>query len=92
MCIYFWIILAVPTKTTTLCHGLMRWYSNRGYSFFSIVSPTKFSPDFLFSKIAQSYNRSDVFNTDELKDIIARYAEVIVDDSTIVGDWREVLS
>lgn len=59
---------------------------------FLLAGHTKFSPDLLFSKIAQSYNRSDVFNTDELKDIIARYAEVIVDDGTIVGDWREVLS
>ena len=59
---------------------------------FLLAGHTKFSPDLLFSKIAKSYNRSDIFNTDELKDIIACYAEVIVDDGTIVGDWREVLS
>ena len=59
---------------------------------FLLAGHTKFSPDLLFSKVAQSYNRSDVFNTDELKDIISPYAKVIVDDGTIVGDWREVLS
>lgn len=59
---------------------------------FLLAGHTKFSPDLLFSKVAQSYNRSDVFNTDELKDIISLYAEVIVDDGTIVGDWREVVS
>ena len=59
---------------------------------FLLAGHTKFSPDLLFSKVAQSYNRSDVFNTEELKDVISLYAEVLVDDGTIVGDWRNTLS
>lgn len=59
---------------------------------FLLAGYTKFSPDLLFSKIAQSYNCSDVLNTNELKDIISDYAEVIVDDGTLVCDWREILS
>ena len=55
---------------------------------FLIAGHTKFSPDLLFSKIAQSYNRSDVFTTHELKDIISLYAEVIIDEGNIVCDWR----
>ncbi len=52
---------------------------------FLLAGHTKFSPD------TQSYNRSDVFNTSELKDVISPYAEVIVDNGTIVGDWRNTL-
>ena len=56
---------------------------------FLIAGHTKFSPDLLFSKIAQSYNRSDVFMTEELKvAVISSYAEVIVDEGDIVQDWR----
>ena len=47
---------------------------------FLIAGHTKFSPDLLFSKIAQSYNRSDVFTTLELKEVISQYAEVVVDN------------
>ena len=53
---------------------------------FLIAGHTKFSPDLLFSKIAQSYNRSDVFNTIELSRIISQYADVIIDDGDIVCD------
>ena len=69
----------------------MKWYSNRSYTFLRVsllAGHTKFSPDLLFSKVAQSYNRSDVFNTDD----ISPYAEVILDDGTLVGGWREVFS
>ena len=52
---------------------------------FLLAGHTKFSPNLLFSKVAQSYICSDVFNTDELKDI-SPYAEVIVNNGTIVGD------
>ena len=38
---------------------------------FLIAGHTKFSPDLLFSKIAQTYNKSDVFNTEELGDIVS---------------------
>ena len=54
---------------------------------FLLAGHTKFSPDLLFSKVAQSYNRSDVLDT-----VISPYAELTLDDGTLVGDWREVLS
>ena len=56
---------------------------------FLIVGHTKFSPDLLFSKIAQMY-KSDMFNTEELGDIVARYATVTIADGTMVHDWRSV--
>ncbi len=58
---------------------------------FLIAGHTKFSPDLLFSKIAQTYNRSDVFTTQELKDIFALYADVFIDDGTLVCDWRNAM-
>lgn len=74
------------TCSTNKNYYLMSWAIEMVYQgklqFFRISfllsGHTKFSPDLLFSKIAQSYNRSDVFNTNELKDIISDYAEVIV--------------
>jgi len=59
---------------------------------FLIAGHTKFAPDLLFSHIAQSYNHSDVFTTEELKGIISPYAEVIIDDGKIVCNWRDVLT
>ena len=50
-----------------------------------------FSPDLLFPKIAQSYNRSDVLSTEDLKDV-SRYSDVVVDDGTIVCDWKSTLA
>lgn len=49
-------------------------------SSFLIAGHTKFSPDLSFAKIAKDYNRSDVFNTEELKDVIALHADVVVDN------------
>ena len=59
---------------------------------FLIAGHTKFSPDLLFSKIAQTYNRSDVFTTVELGDIISRYSSLTIADGTMVLDWRSVLT
>ena len=59
---------------------------------FMIPGHTKFAPDLLFSKISKTYNKSDVFTTEELKNIIFPYAEVIVDDGSVVSDWRNKLS
>ena len=59
---------------------------------FLIAGHTKFSPDLVFSKIAQSYNRSDVFNTIESSRIISQYADVIIDDGDIVCDWRNPMN
>ena len=54
---------------------------------FLIAGHTKFSPDLVFAKIAKTYNRSDVFNT-ELKSVIVPHADVVVDRGEIVCDWR----
>ena len=59
---------------------------------FMIAGHRKFSPDLLFSKIAQSFNRSDVFTTTDLKELAGRFADVVVDDGEIVVDWRTPLS
>ena len=59
---------------------------------FLIAGHTKFSPDLLFSKIAQSYNRSDIFTSAELKETISQYADVIVDHGEIVCDWRSSMT
>jgi len=50
-----------------------------------------FSPDLSFAKIAKDYNRSDVFNTGELKNVITLHADV-VDQGEIVCDWRTKLT
>ena len=59
---------------------------------FLLAGHTKFSPDLLFSKVAKAYNRSDVFNTSELSNIIAPNSVVAVDNGALVADWRDVLS
>jgi hypothetical protein len=59
---------------------------------FLIAGHTKFSPDLLFSRIAQTYNKSDVFCTQELQDVIALYADVTIDDGSIVCDWRNAMT
>ena len=57
-----------------------------------IAGHTKFSPDLIFSKIAKTYNQSDVFTTTKLKDLISRYADVTVDEGSIVCDWRNAMT
>ena len=42
--------------------------------------------------MAKAYNRSDVFNTTELSNIVTPYADVVVDNGSLVADWRDVLS
>ena len=58
---------------------------------FLVAGHTKFQPDLLFSSIAQSYNRSDVFTTEKLKEIVDRHAKAIIDDGHLVCDWRSKL-
>ena len=41
---------------------------------FMIAGHTKFSPDLLFTRISQTYHHSDVFNTEDLKEVALRYA------------------
>ena len=59
---------------------------------FLIAGHTKFSPDLVFAKIAKSYNRNNVFNTEELKGIIGLHADVVIDHGEIVSDWRTKLT
>ena len=55
---------------------------------FMIAGHTKFSVDQLFSRVAQSYNRSDIFNTTELSSCISQYADTLIDQGEIVQHWR----
>ena len=88
------------TSSTNMNYYMMSWayemVQHKRVDFlrisFLIAGHTKFAPDLLFSKIAQTYNRSDVFNTDELKEVISTYAEVVVDEGELVCDWRTPLS
>ena len=59
---------------------------------FMIAGHTKFSPDHLFARISKSFNCSDVFTAEELKEIAAPYADVIIDNGEVVVDWRNSLS
>lgn len=59
---------------------------------FLVAGHTKFSPDLLFLRIALTYNRSDIFTTQELKDIISQYANFTIDKGDLVCDWRESMS
>ena len=38
--------------------------------------------------IAQTYNQLDVFNAQELQEVIAPHADVIIDQGEIVRNWR----
>ena len=51
----------------------------------------KFAPDLLFSRVAQTFNRSDVFNTAELGQVAGQYANVTIDDGAKVQPWRASL-
>ena len=55
---------------------------------FMIAGHTKFAPDHLFARVSKSFNRSDVFTPEELKEIAAPYADVIIDNGEVVVDWR----
>ena len=56
-----------------------------------IAGHTKFSVDHLFSMVAQSFNHSDVFTTEELAGIVEPYAIVVIDSGDIVTPWRAAL-
>ena len=58
---------------------------------FMIAGHTKFAVDQLFSRIAQTYNRSDIFNTAELASCIGQHADIVVDQGEIVHKWRDSL-
>jgi hypothetical protein len=58
---------------------------------FMVVGHTKFAPDRLFSRIANSYNSSDVFNIGELVAIAEQYATATEEDGTRILKWRQEL-
>ena len=59
---------------------------------FMIAGHTKFNVDRLFSKIAISYNRSDIFNIDDLAAVVRLHVHVVTDaEGEIVKCWREQL-
>ncbi len=58
---------------------------------FLVPGHTKFSPDRLFSSIAHSYNRSDVFTIDELKTVCSQHATTIIEDGNGIFCWKQQL-
>ena len=58
---------------------------------FMIAGHMKFSVDQLFSRVAQSFNHSDIFITEELAGIVEPYAIVVIDSGDIVTQWRAAL-
>ena len=59
---------------------------------FMIAGHTKFNVDRLFAKIAITYNRSDVFNCEDLAGVVERHAKVTIDNGEIIKQWRERLA
>ena len=58
---------------------------------FLITGHTKFAPDRVFASVANSYNKSDVFNCQELIDIASRYATATEETGVHILHWREEL-
>lgn len=57
-----------------------------------IAGHTKFAVDRLFLRIAQSYNKADIFNVEELAEMISQHAAVFIENGTIVHTWCTCLS
>ena len=56
---------------------------------FMVPGHTKFAPDLLFSQIAKSYYKSDVFNETDLQLVVEQFSFVMIDNGGIVRTWRE---
>ena len=54
-----------------------------------VTEHTKFAPELLFSQIAKSYYKSDVFNESDLHHLVEQFSRVMTDDEGIVRMWRE---
>ena len=54
-----------------------------------IFGHTKFVPDLLFSQIAKSYYKLDVFNKTYLRLVVEKFSLVMIDNEGIVRTWRE---
>ena len=59
---------------------------------FMIAGHTKFSIDQLFSRVAQSYNSSDVFTIAELGNVAEPYCSMKINTGGIVKQWRSLLT
>ena len=55
---------------------------------FMIAGHTKFGPDRLFSKVATTYARSDVFTTQELVAVASTYSTVVHDEGGYSEDME----
>jgi len=51
----------------------------------------KFAPDRVFASIANSYNKSDVFNCQELVSIASHYATAVEETGVHILYWRQEL-
>ena len=58
---------------------------------FLVTGHTKFAPDRVFASIANSYNKLDVFNCQELIDIASRYATATEEIGMHILHWRQEL-
>ena len=58
---------------------------------FLITGHTKCAPDRAFASIANSYNKSDVFNCQELVSIASRYATAVEETGVHILYWRQEL-
>jgi len=56
-----------------------------------VAGHTKFAPDQMFSVLACAYYASDIFNVKQLREVISRYADVVMDNRKIVWSWQEVV-
>ena len=54
---------------------------------FMVPGHTKFASD-LFSQIAESYYKSDVFNETDLRLVVEQFGLVMIDNGGIVRTWR----
>jgi hypothetical protein len=58
---------------------------------FLLAGHTKFSPDRLFSLIANEYNREDVFKPEDLRLICSRFSTAYIEDGSHILSWRSLL-
>ena len=56
---------------------------------FLLTGHTNFVPDCVFASIANSYNRSDVFNSHDLVDIASQYATAVEETGVHALHWRQ---
>lgn len=58
---------------------------------FMVPGHTKFSPDRLLAQVSNSYNRSDIFTIDEVKDVCDLHAHTSIEDGASVLQWHDTL-